>query len=112
MRNAVLGFGLVVSLVIAVAWLETPPAPAHAQAPYAASPSGSLISHSTNTALGMQQVVLIDPQTRVMGVYHVDGTTGKISLKSVRNLHWDLLLEAHNSTNPSPSEIKASLGRP
>ncbi|MCC9604954.1 hypothetical protein LOC68_25400 [Blastopirellula sp. JC732] len=112
MRSAVLGFTLVLSLIFVVAWLDSPPTPAQAQAPYAAMPSGSLISHSTNTAAGMQQVVLIDPQTRVMGVYHVDGLTGKISLKSVRNLHWDLLLEAHNSTNPSPSEIKASLGRP
>lgn len=112
MRSAVLGLTLVVCLVSVFAWLDSPPTPAQAQTPYAAMPSGSLISHSTNTVAGMQQVVLIDPQTRVMGVYHVDGTTGKISLRSVRNLHWDLLLEAHNSTNPSPSEIKASLGRP
>ncbi|MFI4876037.1 MAG: hypothetical protein ACIALR_11885 [Blastopirellula sp. JB062] len=112
MRSAVLGFGLVVSLVFAAAWFDTPVAPVQAQAPFAATPNGALISHSTNTAAGMQQIVLIDSQTRVMGVYHVDGMTGKIALKSVRNLHWDMLLEAHNSTNPSPSDIKASLGRP
>jgi hypothetical protein len=58
-------------------------------------------------AEGRQQVTVIDPKSRVIAVYHVDRATGALSLKSVRNVHWDLLIEDFNSANPTPREIRA-----
>ena len=46
-----------------------------------------------------------------MAVYHVDRATGKITLKSVRNVRWDLLLDEFNGTNPAPREIRALVGQ-
>jgi len=57
----------------------------------------------------VQQVVLVDPQRRVMSVYHVDRQTGAISLKSVRNVQWDLLMDEYNGVKPLPREFRAIL---
>jgi hypothetical protein len=72
-------------------------------------PSGELIALSCEAVEGRQQVTLIDPKARVMSVYHIDRSTGKITLKSVRNVHFDLLMEEYNGTSPSPREIRALL---
>jgi hypothetical protein len=60
------------------------------------------------TALGenRQQLLVIDPELHVMGVYHVD-SNGEVTLKSVRNFHWDLQMEQFNGTNPLPREIRS-----
>jgi len=71
-----------------------------------AGPSSELMALSVDSE-GRQQVTLIDPRSRVMAVYHVDRATGALSLKSVRNVHWDLLIEDFNSANPTPREIRA-----
>lgn len=56
-----------------------------------------------------QLVAVIDPRQRVIGVYHVDRATGKIALRSVRNIHWDLQLTEFNSDSPLPREIRGLL---
>jgi hypothetical protein len=75
-------------------------------APDRAGPTSELIALSYDSD-SRQQVTLIDPRTRVMAVYHVDRATGALSLKSVRNVHWDLQIEDFNSANPTPREIRA-----
>lgn len=55
-------------------------------------------------------MILVDPETRVMAVYHVDAS-GKVSLRSVRNLQWDLLIEEFNGGSPSPREIRTLLNQ-
>lgn len=79
--------------------------------PEVATGTGQLIAVASDNGGGPQQVVLIDPQARVMGVYHVDRTTGELSLKSVRNVHWDLMMDEFNGSNPSPREIRSLLPR-
>ena len=71
--------------------------------------SDQLIALSCETAEGRQQITLVDPKARVMSVYHIDRSTGEITLKSVRNVHWDLLMEEFNGTSPSPRDIRALL---
>ena len=71
--------------------------------------AGDLMAFSSETATGPSQVTLIDAKTRVMCVYHVDRSSGKIELKSVRNFHWDLLMEEFNGVRPLPREIRALL---
>ena len=44
-----------------------------------------------------------------MGVYHIDLATGEVSLKSVRNIHWDLQMIEFNGTRPLPREVRSML---
>lgn len=68
-----------------------------------------LITLSAPLGEHRQQLTLIDARTRVMGVYHVDNTTGEIALKSVRNFNWDLQMSEFNAANPLPREIRSLL---
>jgi len=78
-----------------------------ARLPVAAA--GDLMAFSSETSSGPAQIMLIDAKKRSMGVYHVDRETGEIELKSVRNFHWDLLIEEFNGVSPLPREIRALL---
>jgi hypothetical protein len=68
-----------------------------------------LIALSSENSDGRQQLVVIDPKTQVMGVYQIEKNTGLISLKSIRNVQWDLKMDEFNSADPSPREIRAML---
>ncbi len=69
----------------------------------------SIIVVNAPMAEGGQQVVLVETRDRVISSYHVDGKTGEIALKSVRNFRWDLLMDEFNGSDPKPREIKALL---
>ena len=56
-----------------------------------------------------QQLTVIDPQVHVVSVYHIELATGEISLKSVRNIHWDLQMSEFDGVNPLPREIRSLL---
>ena len=114
MRAAVGGLVLGLGLLLAVG-LGFPEAQAQKQA-------GQLVSHQPGhfqqtgspdllamsvEAEGRQQITVIDPKQKVLAVYHVDRITGAVSLRSVRNMQWDLLIEDFNSANPTPREIRA-----
>ncbi len=120
MRFAAFGLGIVAVLVMVFLASSFDPsafgqAPKQPQAqpvlpsrlPVAAV--GDLMAFSSETATGPAQVTLIDGKTRVMCVYHVDRTSGKIELKSVRNVNWDLLMEEFNGVRPLPREIRTLL---
>ena len=106
MRAAVLGLlvGLGVLLVLTFGF---PEASAQRGASDRATPSADIMALSFDAGEGRQQVTVIDPRSRVMAVYHVDRATGALSLKSVRNVYWDLQIEDFNSANPTPREIRA-----
>jgi hypothetical protein len=71
----------------------------------ASSPDLLALSHDGPD--GRQQITIVDPRQRVMAVYHVDRASGALSLKSVRNLTWDLQIEDFNSGTPAPRDIRA-----
>jgi len=54
-------------------------------------------------------LALIDPVARKMSVYHVDRSNGEITLRSVRNVTWDLQLDEFNGTNPTPRDIRSQV---
>ena len=56
-----------------------------------------------------QLITVLDPRQHVMCVYHVDLATGKIALRSVRNIHWDLQMMYLNNESPLPLEIRSLL---
>lgn len=55
---------------------------------------------------GIQQIVVLDPAEKSMAVYHVEPLHGKIQLKSVRRVFWDLRMEQFNGQSPLPSELR------
>ena len=67
----------------------------------------SLVALSLEVGDGRQQITLIDSKSQVMAVYHVDKANGSISLRSVRKIAWDLVMEEFNSANPTPRDIRA-----
>ena len=73
--------------------------------------SDGLIAHVSAPDGRPQTVTVIDPRQRVMGVYHVDSSTGEITLKSVRNITWDLQMVEFNSGEPLPQDIRSGLER-
>jgi hypothetical protein len=107
MRTAVTGIGVVVVLLLA-AWMNPFRAPAMAQTASSVG-AGQLIAFTADAGPGAQQITLIDPRTRVMSVYHIDRGTGGITLRSVRNVQWDLQLDEFNGNSPSPREIQSLL---
>jgi hypothetical protein len=56
-----------------------------------------------------QVLTVVDPRQRVLGVYHIDLATGVITLKSVRNIQWDLQMSDFNNEKPHPQEIRSML---
>jgi hypothetical protein len=71
--------------------------------------SGDLIAFSSPATEQRQQLIVIDPHTRAMAVYHVDLASGALSLKSVRNVQFDLMMSEFNGVSPSPHDIQSML---
>jgi hypothetical protein len=119
MRRSMLGALLIAGLVIAAATERTssePVAAATVDFPsVAAVPSvasnSELFTQVTPSADGSQVVTVMDPRTRVMAVYHVERTSGKIVLKSVRNVTWDLQMIEYNTGDHLPQDIRSGLQR-
>lgn len=59
-----------------------------------------------------QQIVIADPAQQSLAVYHVDLLTGRITLKSVRHIRFDLMMTEFNSDPPSPQELEALMKSP
>ena len=68
-----------------------------------------LIALATPAGTDRQQVTIIDPKSRSMSVYHIDLSTGAVSLKSVRNIHYDLLMSDYQAVRPTPRDVRALL---
>jgi hypothetical protein len=68
--------------------------------------SGELVTHFQDQTGGPSIVVVVDPQTHVLAVYHIARDTGAIKLRSVRNFELDLRLVEFNSGDPKPDEIR------
>jgi hypothetical protein len=121
MRRSVLGACVCVVLILAAAGLVGQHGEVFAQrvpsaiaaAPPAPAPAAVVGSELivVPAALGDKGQVLtvIDPQRKVLSVYHIDLTTGKITLRSARNIQWDLQIEELNTDTPSPREIRSML---
>jgi hypothetical protein len=107
MRVAVLGLVVVAGLV--ASWLATAVLPTAARAERLTAAEVSAAGLQTHClALGeqRQQVVVVDPQMRVIGTYQIDAN-GEIALKSVRNIHWDLQMTEFNTASPLPRDVRA-----
>jgi hypothetical protein len=111
MRIAVFGASVVASLVFAAVVSALAPSVGLAQRnePSSVRSDGGLITLATAAGENRQQVTVIDPTMHVLSVYHIDLASGEVSLKSVRNIHWDLQMTEFNGTSPLPKEIRSTL---
>jgi hypothetical protein len=113
MKRAILGTLVGVGLVMVAAATaeqrgETLPQRVLPAMPAPAAVAGAeLIVVPTALNDKVQMLTVIDPRQRVLGVYHIDTVTGKISLKSVRNIHWDLQIDHLNTGEPLPQQIRS-----
>jgi len=61
---------------------------------------------------GRQMLLVVDQQNRALAIYHVDPATGTLTLKSTRDIRWDLLVEDFNCQDPRPAALKKMLEMP
>lgn len=112
MKQAMLGMLAVVALAAAALSTFGRNDQAMAQQHGAALPAGSgddLIVVSMASGEKGQVLSIVDPRQRTLCVYRIDPVTGKIALKSARNLNWDLRISHYNNDPPLPQEIQSLL---
>jgi len=111
MRSMLLGALAGAGLVIAATWALDDRGEVFAQLPreYVGSPDGPMLAVPGPTDDTGQLITIVDPRSRVMGVYHIEQATGKIGLRSVRNIEWDLQMTYLNCEKPLPREIQTLL---
>lgn len=82
-----------------------------ARAPAAASTGhpGSLWAATTPLDDGRQMLLVVDQEQRALAVYHLDPATGTVSLKSSRDISWDLLVGDFNAQEPRPASLRRML---
>jgi hypothetical protein len=79
--------------------------------PPAQSGRGSdVITHFAD-ANGQQVLTVVDPRQQWIGVYHIDGKSGELTLKSARRYTWDLQLTYYNNGKPLPEDVRNGLPR-
>lgn len=114
MGRTILGTLVVVGIVIAAVSAAEPRGNVYGQraAPpktSAATAGTELIVVSTSVGEKCLMLTVVDPRQKVISVYHIDTATGKIALKSVRNIQWDMKITDLNNENPLPREIRSLL---
>jgi hypothetical protein len=74
-----------------------------------AGSGGELIVVPGPTGQQGQLLTVVDPKQRVLSVYHIQQATGKIALRSVRDIQWDLQLTYLDNEGLLPQEIQSLL---
>lgn len=80
-----------------------------AAAPQATAESRSLWIADSSLDDGRRLLLVVDPERKHAAVYHVDAVAGTLTLKSTRDLGWDLLIEDFNAQPPRPADLKRML---
>jgi hypothetical protein len=114
MKRVVLGILMGMGLVMAAAAMaeqrgELLPQRGAPAIPAPAAVGAEMIVVPTSLGDKVQMLTVVDPRQRVLSVYHIDMATGKIALKSVRNITWDLQINDLNNENPLPQQIRSLL---
>ncbi len=93
-------------IIVAVGWMSL-------WSQTSGAPTGSIPQNTERLEVlssllpsGVQQIVVVDSQNRSMAIYHIDPALGKLVLRSVRNLTWDLSMEQFNGQAPLPSDLR------
>jgi len=103
--------GLAAAAVIAAGWLWLAGGQTAAQRPAppeSAAPGGLWISASPLDET-RRLLLVIDPQIKNAAVYHVEAATGTLTLKSTRDISYDLMVGDFNAQSPKPADLKKML---
>jgi hypothetical protein len=73
--------------------------------------SGPLWTLATPLDDGRQMLLVVDQTNRGLAIYHVDPASGTLTLKSTRDIRWDLMVEDFNAQEPKPSALRTMLGK-
>ena len=99
-----------VAVVVAVGgWWATDLA---AQRPAAPAGGGPLWISETRLDETRRLLVVIDEVGRHAALYHVDAAAGTLTLKSTRDISWDLSVGDFNAQEPRPAAIQRMLQLP
>ncbi len=109
MRRAILGVVVGAALAAVVAWCGQRSEAVAQRVAYPSAGTGDLIAMQTSTSDRGQLLTVVDPRQQTIGVYAIDLPTGKITLRSVRNIRWDLQMVDFNGEHPLPREIRMQL---
>ncbi|MCA9101801.1 MAG: hypothetical protein R3C10_24760 [Pirellulales bacterium] len=109
-----IGFAVGLAVAVVVAGVFSPSTSVMAQRtdtdPTAGA--GHPVLFSSTVDAQRQLLTVFDPETLTLCVYHVENDSGEISLKSARNLTWDMQMVEFNGKSPLPQEIRSMLQRP
>jgi hypothetical protein len=109
MKKTILGFVVGVGLMFALFGEFGPRNDLFAQRVQPSStPGGDLVVIPFTSDKG-HLLAIVETKLHTMSIYRIDAATGKIALKSARNIHWDLQLTEFNNEAPLPQDIKALL---
>ncbi len=61
---------------------------------------------------GRMLLLVVDQTTRHAAVYHLDGAAGTLTLRSTRDLSFDLLVGDFNAQEPRPAALRKMLHAP
>ena len=106
-RKMIWGAVLAAAVTFSVQSLLSEPTSVLAQANGHSAVDDSLVTHAHVLADGTQQLCVLDPRQQVVAIYHIDPAKGGITLRSVRNIYWDLRINHFNGTTPLPEEIRS-----
>lgn len=84
------------------------PGPRGSAASAPAGPAGLWVSDSPLED-GRRLLVVVDPVTRHAALYHLDPASGGLTLKSARDLTWDLSIDEFNAQEPRPAALRKML---
>lgn len=103
--------GIVATAVLAAAVMAAQ-RPARAPASSATGQPAAFWTAMTPLEDGRQMLLVVDPEHRALAVYHVDPAGGTVTLKSSRDISWDLLVGDFNAQEPRPAALKKMLEMP
>ena len=105
-RPSLLGFGvlLLASLAALQGWGMAAARPGGQEGPLWVSES--------RLDDGRRLLVIVDQTTRHAAIYHLDGTDGTLSLRSTRDISWDLMVDDFNAQEPKPAALRKMLQTP
>ncbi len=57
-------------------------------------------------------LIVVDQESRRTAIYHIDAHSGTLTLRSTRDISWDLMVSDFNAQEPRPAALQKMLQLP
>jgi hypothetical protein len=94
------------AVVVLATWLAFPGEISAQRTGRAGAECAGLWASDSPLPDGRRLLMVVDPATRHAAVYHVDADRGTLTLRSARDMSWDLMVEDFNAQEPKPSALR------